>query len=359
MKGKRKKSVLIGLSGGVDSAVSAHLLKKQGYQVTAVFLKMFSDTKDPITSECRWISDYKEAQKIANFLNIPLIKLDYEKSYKSQVLNPMFSDYKSGLTPNPDISCNTIIKFPLLLKEAKKRKINFIATGHYARIKKDKKRYHLLQGLDKNKDQSYFLAELNQSILSKTLFPIGRLTKKQVRHLAKSINLSNHNRESTSGLCFVGNINFQFFLKRKLKIKKGIVKDTENNILGTHNGIGFYTIGQKALPSIGINIKKPNLLASKKYYIIDKIKVKNELIVAPEGHPSLFTNKINIRNLKLINNNSKLSNLSARIRHLGKLYPGKLVKNTFITKTPISLPAPGQYLVIYKGQELIGSGIIG
>jgi tRNA-specific 2-thiouridylase len=155
---RKRRSVLIGLSGGVDSALAAYLLKKQGYNVKAVFLKMFSAKKSKLFPKCNWLSDYKAAQKVAHNLEIPLTKIDFEKVYRSQVLEPMFKAYSKGLTPNPDIACNTIIKFPMLWKLAKKLSCNYIATGHYAQIKKDSKGFHLLAGKDKTKDQSYFLS---------------------------------------------------------------------------------------------------------------------------------------------------------------------------------------------------------
>ncbi|MAE49953.1 hypothetical protein CMI48_03940, partial [Candidatus Pacearchaeota archaeon] len=277
----KQKKVLLALSGGVDSAVAALLLQKQNYQITAVFLKCFSDTKDPITGQCNWQAEKRSAQKIAAKLNIPLKILDAEQAYKTQVIKPMIDAYKEGLTPNPDIPCNTLIKFPWLRKEMKKQKCDYIATGHYARIKKTKSTsttpkkasispwsaanskgggvdssgasYSLLMGKDKTKDQSYFLAELTQADLEKTLFPVGNLTKSEVRNLAHKEGLHNHDKKSTRGICFVGKVNLQTFLKHKIKPKPGKIINHEKKEIGKHPGIQYFTIGQRLGPRLGMH----------------------------------------------------------------------------------------------------------
>jgi tRNA-specific 2-thiouridylase len=355
------KSVLLGLSGGVDSSVAAILLKKQGYKVIACFMKCFSDTKDPLTGECGWIKEKQMAQKIATKLEIPFVTLDLEKQYKSEVIAPMIKGYKKGITPNPDIACNTIIKFPWLLKEAKKLGCDYIATGHYAKIKKTFKGYQLLQGKDKSKDQSYFLYELNQSILSKTLFPVGDLKKEQVRKIAKQHKLPNWDKHGTSGICFVGQIHIKSFLEKTIKNKPGNVKDTDGNIIGTHHGIFYYTIGQKAHPSIGINFQKPKE-DNKRWFIAKKIK-PNTLIIAPEGHPLLKRKTIMIKHLHIINPNDKIPvNLKARIRHLGQLNKGMLSKQNnhyqFKLDNPLLGIAEGQHVVFYHKDVCLGGGEI-
>src|SRR3989338_6745053 len=231
---EKKKTVLLGMSGGVDSSVAALLLKKKGYNVIGAFLKIYSDTKNKLTGQCAYLDELKMARKISSILNIPLIVLDYEKDYKKHVLNPMFKSYASSKTPNPDISCNAIIKFPFLWKAAKKYKADLIATGHYAKIKKYKKICTLLMGKDNTKDQSYFLAELAQKDLSHTIFPIGNYTKKKIRE------------------------------------KPGKVITPTGDIIGTHKGISFYTIGQKTGEHIGINVKKPREFAQKRFYVGEK-----------------------------------------------------------------------------------------
>ena len=239
MAQNKQKSVLLGLSGGVDSSVAAFLLKKEGYKVIGAFLKCFSDTKDPITGECNWIAEKRMAQKIAAHLEIPFITLDLEKQYKKEVILPMFKSYSNGLTPNPDVACNTIIKFPWLLKEAQKKGLDFIATGHYVRVKKTKQGYDLLQGKDNNKDQSYFLYELNQSILQHCLFPIGNLKKEEVREIARKQEFPNWNKHGTSGICFVGKVNIKSFLEKKIKNKPGPILDQNGKVIGV---LQFYNL---------------------------------------------------------------------------------------------------------------------
>jgi len=354
-----KKSVLIGLSGGVDSAIAAYLLKKKGYKVTAVFLKLYSDTKNN-AGECSWRDERRMALRISALLNIPLITADFEKEYKTKVIAPMFKAYEKGLTPNPDLACNSIIKFPLFKKIAKKLNIQYTATGHYARIIEKSKGYSLLQGKDQSKDQSYFLAQLSQSDLKNTLFPLGNLKKQDTRNLAKKLKFPNWNKPGTAGICFVGKINMHNFLKSKLKPKQGIAKSPEGKILGVHQGIKFYTIGQKALPSQGISINKPKELAAKRFYIAEKIK-PNTLIIAPENHPSLKRKQIIIRSFHQVNPKIKIPKLlKARIRHLGELHSGELVHNKkeylFKFKKPLEALAEGQFIVLYKNQEVLGCG---
>lgn len=363
MKIKRQKSVLIGFSGGVDSTVSTIILKNKGYKVTAAFLKMYSDTKNPLTGQCSYLSDLKMARKVAAKLNIPLIILDYEKTYKKYVLDPMFSSYKVGLTPNPDLACNTIIKFPYLWKEAEKRKIGYIATGHYARIKKEKNSYSLLKAKDEEKDQSYFLAGLTQKDLSHTLFPIGNHSKSKVREIARKNNLPNWNKHGTVGICFVGQIPMQSFLQEKIKINPGKILLHNKTIIGVHKGIAFYTLGQKITKNNTLKLKKTKELSQSRLYIAKKDNKKNELIAVPENNPLLKTKKVRIKNIHFINKKERIpSNLTARIRHLGVLHSGKLHKEKnhfhFTFKKPIKIAAPGQYLVLYSKDKVIASGEI-
>lgn len=358
---KRKEKILIGLSGGVDSAVAALILKKQGYEVIGAFMKNFSETKNKITGECNWVEEKKMAQKIASHLKIPFITLNFEKEYKKYVIDPMFKDYKKGLTPNPDILCNKIIKFPLLWEKAKKYNADYIATGHYARIKKTKEGLHLLQGKDQGKDQSYFLYKLSQNDLSHTLFPVGELTKEKVRKIAKKNKFPNWNKKGTRGICFIGKVDMFKFLKKKIKKKKGKIKTPEGNIIGTHPGISYFTIGQRIGPRLDIEISKE--YANKKFYIAEK-KKPNILIVAPPKHPSLKKQNIIINKFHKITPKSSVpkTNLKARIRHLGSLLPGKLRKSKnkyiFSLNKPQEGIAEGQSLVIYNKEKVIGGGEI-
>lgn len=352
------KRVLLGLSGGVDSAVAAILLKKQGYEVIGAFLKCFSEEKNKITGDCNYIEDKKEAQKVASKLGIKLIELNYEKQYTNQVIKPMFYAYSKGLTPNPDSLCNKVIKFPFLWKEAKKHKCDFIATGHYIKKIKKQNKFELKIPKDKSKDQSYFLYQLTQKDLQHTLFPIGNYTKTEVRKIAKQNNLENHNKQGTRGLCFVGNINMKSFLKQKIKNKPGVIKNPENEIIGKHDGIMFYTIGERIRENENVIIDNnyKNKVKSK-LYIAKKNFKKNEIILAPKNHPILKVKEFKIKNQNWISKKEK--NILIRIRHLGQLNHATLKKNKITLKKPIEGLAPGQSAVIYnKNKVMLGGGEI-
>lgn len=354
---KSNKTVVVGLSGGVDSSVAAMLLKKQGFNVIGAFMKNFSDNKNPITGECNWVEEKKMAQKVAAILEIKFVTFDFEKEYKKLVIDPMYKDYARGLTPNPDILCNTIIKFPLFWKHAQKLGADYIAMGHYVKVKNNKG-YELIQGKDKNKDQSYFLYELSEEDLSHTLFPIGNYTKGQVREIAKKSKLPNWDKKGTRGICFVGKVNLKSFLKNKIKEKPGKVIDPEGNFLGTHPGTMYFTIGQRIGPHLGIEINKPD---NKRWYIAEK--KGNILVVAPQNHPFLKKRNIIIKKLHLINKNSKIPRkLKARIRHLGDLYPGRLKKQSsqyiFALNKPLEAIAEGQAIVFYNKDKVLGGGEI-
>jgi len=362
---KTQKTALLALSGGVDSSVSALLLKKQGYNVIGLFmrtLRNYSTTNKACSS--KQFTDEKFAKIISKILGIKLIILDEIKPYKNKVINPMIRDYEKGLTPNPDITCNKLIKFPVLMKEAEKIKADFIATGHYAQIKKIKSGYQLLAGIDKSKDQSYFLYELTQKELSKLIFPIGNLKKEEVRKIAEKHNLPNYNKPGTRGICFIGKMpSVKQFLENKIKKRKGKILSSENEILGTHEGTAFYTIGQKIQEHLGMQIKKPKQFAQKRYYIAEKRK-NNIIIAAPENHPLLKKKQVIIKNLHLINPNEIIpkANLTARIRHLGKMHKGGLTKHNsqyiFKFSKPVEALAEGQSIVLYHKNQVLGGGEI-
>ena len=264
-KGGRGAKVFVGLSGGVDSSVAAALLIKQGYDVTGVFMRNWSEPHlDSHKGPC-WIDERRDAMRVAAKLKIPFLTFDFEKEYKSQVVDYMFREYRAGRTPNPDIMCNKLIKFPLFWREAKKLGADFIATGHYARIRPplappskggdrlsspsegEARRglgFKLLKGVDEKKDQSYFLYGLSQEDLLHTLFPVGDLTKPEVRKIAAKLNLPTAKKEESMGICFVGEVKIKDFLRVKIKPRPGNIVDTEGNVIGKHDGIWYYTIGQ-------------------------------------------------------------------------------------------------------------------
>ena len=355
----KQQTVLLGLSGGVDSAVAALLLKNQGYKVIGAFMKNFSDFKNKLTNECNWVEEKRMAQQVAARLQIPFIILDFEHAYNSQVIKPMIKAYKQGKTPNSDVWCNTIIKFPLLWKEAKKIGADYIATGHYARIKKTRNGYQLLSGKDKTKDQSYFLSELTQNDLKHTLFPIGNLTKSQVRKIAHKNKFPNADKPSTRGICFVGKVSMKKFLKKYLTFKSGNVLDPQGKNIGNHEGSQLYTIGERVGPSIGVHLN--NEAANSKWYIASKNTRNNTITVAQENSPALGRKQFSIK-IKFLNEKErKTKNLKVRIRHLGPLMACTLHKEKSwicTLRTPITGIADGQYAVFYNKDQVIASGEI-
>ena len=375
-----QKKVLLGLSGGVDSAVTALLLKKQGYEVIGAFMRCFSEknkitktlrsnssfwdaqsarTHFDMTNECTYLEDKKDAQRIAAQLNIKFIELNYEKEYKSQVLDEMLKSYKKGITPNPDSQCNAKIKFPFLWKEAKKLKCLFIATGHYAKKIQKKGKFYLKIPKDKSKDQTYFLYGLTQEDLKHTLFPIAEYTKTEVRKIAKANNLHNWNKHGTRGLCFVGNIDMKQFLKQKIKQKQGKILSPEGKVVGTHQGMQFYTIGERIKDQdIQIDKEYKNKVKSK-IYVAEKNLKSNTLTIAPKNHPILFKKQFQIKNINYISNkpNFPMKNAKVRIRHLGQLIPARITKNNnnliINLKHPTQGIAQGQSAVIYTNSRIM------
>ncbi len=365
---KQKQKVLLAMSGGVDSSVAALLLQKKGYEVYGAFMKNWSDTKNKITGECAWVEERNHAIKIATKLGIPFVTLDFEKEYKKLVVDEMFKKYKKGITPNPDIDCNEKIKFPLLIKAAKRAGIDLIATGHYVRIKKSKGKFELHRGKDESKDQSYFLYRQNQDDLSHTLFPIGELTKKKVREIARKNNFQNAEKKGTVGICFIGKINLKDFLSKKIKPKKGKILAPDGNIIGEHDGIYFYTIGQRLGPRYGFEVdRKTSSDKMKKWYVARKDAKKNILVAAPEGHPILLRKEIIVNDLHLIDETKKEflkhKKVYSRIRQVGELilstlhFSGGKFKITL--SRAITGVSEGQAIVLYSGTKCLGGGVIG
>ncbi|MEO1098291.1 MAG: tRNA 2-thiouridine(34) synthase MnmA [Bacteroidota bacterium] len=396
------KRVVVGMSGGVDSSVAAYLLKEQGYEVIGMFMKNWHDDSVTISKECPWLEDSNDAMIVAQNLGIPFKAIDLSKEYKERIVDYMFDEYQKGRTPNPDVLCNREIKFDIFLKAAMRLKADFIATGHYCR--KDTvevngiETHRLLAGKDNNKDQSYFLCQLTQQQLSKALFPIGELTKPEVREIAKEIGLVTADKKDSQGLCFVGKVRLPEFLQQKLEPKKGTVIEVpangrvfENNPVdlalngaasatlkslsepfhysvddgqkvGEHNGAHYYTIGQRK----GLNIGgTPDPL-----FIIDTDTKENVIYTGQgENHPGLYRKGLFIAkeemhwvrpDLALKVGDSK--EYQVRIRYRQALEAATLFMREdglyIIFNRPQKAIAAGQFAVWYDGDELVGSGVI-
>lgn len=356
-----KEKVVLGMSGGVDSSVAALLLKKKGYEVYGLFMNCnVKGGKTRWPSSIDWQEEQKTLEKICERLGIKLFVVDTEMGYENKIITPMVADYEKGKTPNPDILCNDVGKFPLLLKKADEIGARFIATGHYARVKKNQNHFDLLMGKDKTKDQSYFICTLDQKTLSRTLFPIGNLKKEEVRKKAKQNNFPNWNKTGSRGICYLGKIDVKSFLKKRIKEKKGDILDAEGNNVGQHPGIMFFTTGERVRETKGLQLNEEfSKQHREKLYIAEKHIKDNTLVIVPENHPLLKRKKVILINFKKLTSGK---NLKARIRHLGKLYSGTLKKEkgnqTFEFDTAIEGLAEGQFLVIYSGEKVVAYGEI-
>ena len=393
------KKVVIALSGGVDSSVAAYLLKKQGYHVIGLFMKNWHDESVTISKECPWLDDSNDAMIVAQNLKIPFHTVDLSKEYNTRIIQYMFREYKHGRTPNPDILCNREIKFDIFMKIALDLGADFVATGHYSRISREKKEentiYRLISGVDLSKDQSYFLCQLNQKKLSKILFPIGNLKKTDVRKIANDIGLVNAEKKDSQGLCFVGKVKLPDFLMQKLKPKEGLIieidpssdlykKKSDNSLtikeklikgikninykigdgreVGKHNGAFYFTIGQRKGLRIG---------GSKKPLFVLQTDVENNIVYVGMGkdHPGLYRDALLVdsneehwvrEDLKLSYKESMI--IMARIRYRQPLQKARLFKYKegiyVLFDKPQSSITKGQFVAWYIENELIGSGVI-
>jgi tRNA-specific 2-thiouridylase len=394
------KKVVVGLSGGVDSSVAAFLLKKQGYHVIGLFMKNWHDDTVTISDECPWLDDSNDAMLVAQTLDIPFQTVDLSKEYKTRIVDYMFYEYKRGRTPNPDILCNREIKFDVFLKIALSLGADFVATGHYCRksvsyIEENAPIYSLRSGLDTNKDQSYFLCQLSQAQLAKTLFPIGELQKSEVRAIASKLKLVTADKKDSQGLCFIGKVRLPDFLQQQLKPKKGmiiqipsdfkiyhkplpifeskvdallhqsqpIVYESEDGaVVGTHQGAHFFTKGQRKGLAVG---------GTKAPLFVIETDVNKNIIYVGEGkeHPGLYRSTLRVENeaVHWLRHDLKLSNgeqlkVLARIRYRQSLEPAVI----FQTKQGLFVEfskkqtaiMEGQFVAWYIDDELVGSGVI-
>lgn len=341
-----KKRVLVGLSGGVDSAVAAALLLDEGYEVVGGFMKCWSG--DSGSSPC-WIEDRRDALQVAAQLGIEVHSFDFEDVYREQVVEYMYAEYAAGRTPNPDVLCNAVIKFDLFMREADRLGCDFIATGHFVRTKNGK----LYRGVHREKDQSYFLHKLTNEQLSRTLFPIGESTKDKIREIARNRGLCVADKRSTRGICFVGNVALSTFLKDRLPEKPGKIIDVDGNEVGEHNGVQFFTIGQRRGFGVGGGVP---------YYVVSKHADTNTVVVAKgEDHPALFVSEVVVKEMHWIGD-EVLDGLIGQIRYQHSGVGVKLEKIDVgycaIFDKPVKAVPPGQFLVLYKDEECLGGGVI-
>ena len=407
------KKVVVGLSGGVDSSVAAWVLKEQGYDVIGLFMKNWTDTTGLLQSDCHWEDDLMFAGMVAKKLKIPFHQVDLSVPYRQRVVDYMFAEYEKGRTPNPDVLCNREIKFDSFAVEARKLKGDFVATGHYCRKEElssgNKTIYRLLAGKDPNKDQSYFLCQLDQEQLKTALFPVGNLTKPQVREIAQKLGLATAHRKDSQGICFVGKVHLPTFLQQKLEAKKGsiveIIEETEGvekgekvvtyfypkfpdglpdndvsddslsslaepfryetssgEVIGIHNGAHFFTIGQRKGMNVGGHIEP--------LFVIDTDVEKNIVYVGEgQAHPGLnrkglFIKKDEIHWIRtdLSMKDSDCRDYMVRIRYRQPLQAARLYcreKGIYIIFEKLQRGiAPGQFAAWYEEDELIGSGVI-
>jgi tRNA-specific 2-thiouridylase len=344
--------VVVGLSGGVDSAVSALLLRDQGFEVLGVFMKNWEDEED-----CNAREDLVDAASVADRLGIEIEAVNFSAEYQQRVFAYFLAEYQSGRTPNPDILCNTEIKFRAFLDHAFALGADWIATGHYARVRRSAGHTELLRGLDANKDQSYFLHRLSQEQIARVLFPVGELPKPAVRALAKAADLPVHSKRDSTGICFIGERPFREFLARYLKGSPGPMQTPDGSIVGEHQGLMFHTLGQRQ----GLGIGGPG----EAWYVADKDMARNILtVVQGHDHPALLRHVVELEQCQWIAGQvPEGTGLSARLRYRQADLPCTLevigsdsVRLTFAQ--PQWAVTPGQFGVLYRGEACLGGGII-
>ena len=371
-----KQRIVVGLSGGVDSAVTAHLLKKQGHEVVGVFMKNWEDDDRPAGSGdddpgyCTSNEDFVDAAAVADVVGIEIEHVNFAADYKDRVFAEFLREYKAGRTPNPDILCNAEIKFKAFLDHAVRLGAEKIATGHYARVRLNAQtgKHELLKGLDASKDQSYFLHRLNQSQLSKTLFPVGELHKTEVRCIAENIGLPNAKKKDSTGICFIGERPFREFLNRYIAKEPGPIKDEKGRVLGQHVGLSFYTLGQRQ----GIGIGGMRAKGAQRgggdhapWFVARKDMATNTLwVVQGRGHPWLLSPSLSAQDASWVAGQAPLlGDCTSKNRYRQADAPTRLVaveadKFTLAFPEPQWAVTPGQSAVLYSGEVCLGGGVI-
>lgn len=350
--------VVIGMSGGVDSSVAAYLLKQQGYDVIGIFMKNWDDTDE--FGHCTAEEDYEDVRKVCDQIGIPYYSVNFEKEYWDKVFSYFLDEYKKGRTPNPDVMCNKEIKFKAFLERALQLGANFLATGHYARVSFSDGEYHLLRGVDNNKDQTYFLNTLGQEQLSKAMFPIGHLPKAEVRKIALEADLATAKKKDSTGICFIGERNFKEFLSSYLPAQPGEIRTIDGEVKGRHDGLMYYTLGQRQGLGIG------GSGTGEPWFVVSKDLEKNILYVGQgANHPALFSKGLTATDLHWVSKRERQEQFSctAKFRYRQpdqnvtvQLQEGNTCKVMF--EKPQKAITPGQAVVFYNGEECLGGGII-
>ncbi len=355
-KAPKDTRVVVGMSGGVDSSVAALLLKQKGYDVIGIFMKNWDDTDE--NGVCTATEDYEDVIKVCNQIGIPYYAVNFEKQYWDKVFTYFLDEYRAGRTPNPDVMCNKEIKFKAFLEHAMKLGADYLATGHYAQVEYRDGEYKMLRGLDENKDQTYFLNQLTQEQLSKVMFPIGNIKKARVREIAKEANLATATKKDSTGICFIGERNFKEFLSNYLPAQKGNMETFDGKVVGRHDGLMYYTIGQRHGLGIGG--------AGEPWFVVGKDLKRNVLLVGQSfDNEKLFSDSIIATDISWVSSKpiSQPLKCTAKFRYrqpdnkvtVEDLGDGR-VKVLF--DQPIRAVTPGQAVVFYQGEECLGGGTI-
>ncbi|MDG1950757.1 MAG: tRNA 2-thiouridine(34) synthase MnmA [bacterium] len=356
-----KGKVLLGMSGGVDSSVSAALLLEEGYEVIGAFMKNWSGTvagpreinEDAVGEEfqeCGWKQERRDAARVAAKLGIPFVTFDFEEEYRRDVVEHMFSEFERNRTPNPDVMCNKYIKFERFVQEADKLDCQFVATGHYARVEDGK----ILKGIDNNKDQTYFLWAINPDMVSRILFPIGHMQKPDVRTKAQKLGLDVATKKDSTGICFVGEVNMREFLQERLPQDPGNIVTVDGEVIGTHEGVAFYTIGQRQ--GLGVGGGTP-------YYVVEKRANTKEIVVSSNYHPALYKETLEADQLNWFHKPEAPFQCQARIRYRQEAQPC-IIESIQEDRVHVRFPeaqrdvTPGQSIVFYNEDQMLGGGII-
>lgn len=356
MLDNKKKTVAVGLSGGVDSAVSAYILKEQGYNVVGVYMSNWKETREQ--GECTGEQDWEDVRSICNTLDIPYYSFDLSEEYYKNVFEHFVAEYKRGRTPNPDVLCNREIKFGKFAEKIREMGIPYLATGHYAKVVHEGNRHYLYRSKDENKDQTYFLNQVSEKQISNVIFPLEDIEKKQVREIATKLNLRVATKKDSTGICFIGERNFRQFLSQYIPMQRGQIVSVDGEVVGEHKGVFFYTLGQRK--GLGIGGKKDG--NGDKWFVVAKDVKNNVLIVSQSECDLLYKDTLVCKRFNYINKDIYEGEVLVRYKHRQELQKAIVKKDN--DKTVIEFEnkqraiAEGQYAVIYDEKKCLGGGVI-